>query len=221
MSGNVSSPDDNTVSNRTRPDDDAFDAQRETEILQLRRVEGVGSSIARRLLERFGSLAEISRGAGMAYDALTEVYGISSEMASEFHDRMREEGAYQPLEEASADTARRGSRTNAYHEADGNLGNWAKIRSINQVVTGLPGAGLRVHFTLPDADIDTTFGVTFPRSSPSYEALLSELEIPGSYWSDAPEDVRVNFENKIVGRCVPFRFEEGFVIALDEHEYRV
>lgn len=221
MSKETSNANDTTESSRSLPDADAITAQRETEILQLRRISEIDTKTARGLIKRFGSLAGISSGAGVVYDRLKDVPGIDDELANEFHDKMREDGAYLSATEASTDDIRRGARINTYHKANGNLGESAKIIDVNQVITGLPDAALRVEFYLPESTTDTTFFVTFARNTNGYERLLADLDIPQQYWSDPPETIRLNFGTAIIGHNVPFSFEEGFIIELDGEKFRV
>lgn len=201
---------------------EALDAIRDTEIQTLRQIEGVGATLAARLLDELGSLAGVAtpRTFGTTLDA---VEGIGEDMARAFPDRLSEGDIPTDLRCFDSDAARRAKYADMARRVNGEFAGWLEITEVHQLVTGVPMPALRVVFEPTDEGVDESVYTTFPQGTQPYTALLDELGVSARYRKAPPDEIRWLHAADWQGRTVPFRYEQagGLILTLDGGEYRV
>lgn len=211
----------------TTPSHDAISAIRQTEQQTLQEIDGVGSGLATRLLDGFGSRYGVQKAAAQYWDALTRVDGIDSSTAAQFHKRMIEADVTEPPTNASTDAIRRKTRAELNRQVGGGLEGNLTILAIEQVVTGTAVPSLRIVFEPVTPPFDSSsirtpsLSTLFPQKTQAYQALLRELELPADAWECSPEKITQDYQDRILSRVVSFEYDDGFVVVLDSEQFHI
>jgi|AntDeeMetageno50_2_1112565.scaffolds.fasta_scaffold02185_3 hypothetical protein len=212
------------------PSSNAVAAARKDDHKILTQIDGVGDELVTKLLDRFGSPYGVQQAAAKEWETLTEIEGISEAAAVEFHDRMLEAGV--PEQEPSADTVRRGHRAKVYHRAGQDHRGEFEVVDVGQEVAGIavPSLFLKVSPVGDGYDHPTnhksactgpTLTTRVPRGTQPYRAFLEHFELPTDAWECPPQEVAEQYHDRIVGRTLPFEFEDGFVVELSSGRYHI
>lgn len=211
----------------TTPSSTAMNTLREKEHQMLIQIDGVGNELASVLLDAFGSLYGIQQAAASHWGSLTEVEGISENVASGFFDRMSDAGVMDAARKVSPDGYRRAQHAEMYRRTeDGHTGEFA-IVDVSQVLAGMAVPALRVKFEPTTSAYDPPSGETptlttrIPQGTQAYRAYLKYLELPSNAWGCSPIEIAQQYRDRIEGRTVPFDYQNGFVVKLRDGNYQV